>query len=92
MPRRLTPTRDDVLEGNDTVTWAKRLESAGITPWLRRHRVALAATTAVLMVAGVATTRVVEMRGQLLGRDQGRRHVRIVKRAKLERTLGALRR
>jgi hypothetical protein len=50
------PRRDDLLEGSDAVTWTERLESAGLTPWLRRHRVALAATTAVLLVAGVATT------------------------------------
>ena len=50
------PTRREVLEGNDATTWAERLESAGITPWLRRHRAALAATTAVLLVAGVATS------------------------------------
>ena len=49
-----SPTRDDVLEGNDAVTWGERLESAGMRRWLRRHRVALAATTAVVVVAGVA--------------------------------------
>jgi hypothetical protein len=50
------PRRDDLLEGNDALTWGERLQSAGVTPWLRRHRVPLAATTVILLVAGVATT------------------------------------
>jgi len=47
--------RDDVLEGNDATPWTERLQSAGITPWIRRHRAALAAATAVVLVAGTAT-------------------------------------
>ena len=33
---------------------AARLESAGVTPWLRRHRVVLAATSSVVVLALVA--------------------------------------
>ncbi len=56
------PRGDDLLEGSDAVTWTERLQSAGITPWLRRHRVALAATTAALIVVGAAGTAYVRTR------------------------------
>lgn len=48
------PRRDDLLEGNDDVTWTERLQSSGIAAWLRRHRVAVAASAAVVLVATFA--------------------------------------
>ena len=46
----------DVLEGSGARTWGERLESVGMTPWLRRHRVALAVTAGALLVgAGLVT-------------------------------------
>ncbi len=53
---------EDLLEGNDAVTWTERLQSTGVTPWLRRHRAAVAATAAVVLVAGTATTAYVRSR------------------------------
>jgi hypothetical protein len=50
------PPAAELLEGNDAVTWGERLENAGVTPWLRRHRGALAAGTAAVLLIGVAGT------------------------------------
>jgi len=50
------PRRAELLEGNDTTTWGERLENAGVTPWLRRHRVAIAAGTAAVLLLGAAGT------------------------------------
>jgi hypothetical protein len=48
---------DDLLEGNDAPTWGERLEARGITPWLRRHRVALVAgAVSVVAVGALAST------------------------------------
>jgi hypothetical protein len=43
---------DDLLEGNDAPTWGERLEARGVTPWFRRHRVALAAGAVALVAVG----------------------------------------
>jgi len=47
----------DLLEGAEGRSFAERLESAGVSPWLRRHRVVVAsvAAVAVLVAAGVTT-------------------------------------
>ena len=50
------PPATELLEGNDAVTWAERLENAGVTPWLRRHRGALAAGAAAVLLLGAAGT------------------------------------
>ena len=50
------PPATELLEGNDTLTWGERLENAGVTPWLRRHRAALAAVTAAVVLLGAAGT------------------------------------
>jgi hypothetical protein len=50
----LGPTAaDDLLEGNDDPTWLERLESRGVTPWFRRHRVTLAVGTATVVCLGL---------------------------------------
>lgn len=49
---RARPLDLDVLEGEDGPTWAERLESAGITRRLRRHRVPLAGAAVVALLAG----------------------------------------
>lgn len=54
--RAIDPPVDDLLEGRDGVTWGERLESAGITPWLRRHRRRLVAGAAVVVLAGAGWT------------------------------------
>jgi len=52
-----TPRPVELLEGNDTTTWGERLQASGVTPWLRRHRVAVAAgAAAVLLLGAVGTT------------------------------------
>jgi hypothetical protein len=45
----------EVLDDGRGYTWTDRLEDSGVTPWLRRHRLAVAgvATAAVLAAAGV---------------------------------------
>jgi len=49
----LSPSRpDDLLEGNDAPTWGERLETRGVTPWFRRHRVALAVGAAAVVGVG----------------------------------------
>ena len=48
------PPSAEVLEGGDSATWTERLESAGVTPWLRRRRVPLVAVGAMLAVGAVA--------------------------------------
>ena len=47
---------DDLVEGHDGATWRERLESAGVTPRLRRHRRPLTAVAVVVLLAGVAAT------------------------------------
>ena len=54
-PLGADPT-DDLLEGHDGTTWRERLEAAGVTPWLRRHRGPLAAVAVVVLLAGGAAT------------------------------------
>lgn len=46
----------DVVGEESGRTWGERLESAGITPWLRRHRVAVATGAAAVVVIGVGGT------------------------------------
>lgn len=46
----------DVVGEERGRTWSERLESAGITPWLRRHRVAVATGAAAVVVVGVGGT------------------------------------
>lgn len=50
-----TPARTEVLDDGRGRSWGERLEDAGVTPWMRRHRVALASVTAVavLVPAGI---------------------------------------
>ena len=48
--------RTEVLDDGRGTSWGDRLEDAGITPWLRRHRVAVALATAVCVVAGAGAT------------------------------------
>ena len=43
---------DDLLEGHDAPTWHERLESRGITPWFRRHRIALAVGAGAVVAVG----------------------------------------
>lgn len=43
----------DVLGEDPGRTWGERLEGAGITPFVRRHRAALAAGTAAVVLLGV---------------------------------------
>jgi len=50
------PPPEDVLAGHDARTWGERLESAGVTPWLRRHRVALAVGCVAVLAAGALVT------------------------------------
>jgi hypothetical protein len=52
--------RAEVLDDGRGLTWGERLESSGVTPWLRRHRVAVGAVAAVAVVAaaGVVAVRV----------------------------------
>lgn len=46
----------DVVGEEPRRTWGERLEASGISPWVRRHRVALAAGTAAVVVVGVGAT------------------------------------
>lgn len=46
----------DVVGEEPRRTWGERLEAAGISPWVRRHRIALAAGTAAVVVVGVGAT------------------------------------
>jgi hypothetical protein len=52
--------RGDVLDDGRGLTWGERLEGSGVAPWLRRHRVAVGAVTAIAVVAaaGVVAVRV----------------------------------
>ena len=50
------PPSEDVLAGNDSRTWGERLESVGVTPWLRRHRVVLAVGCVTVLAAGGLVT------------------------------------
>jgi hypothetical protein len=50
---------DDLLEGNDAPTWHERLESRGITPWLRRHRLVLAVGAVAVVAVGAVGTALV---------------------------------
>jgi hypothetical protein len=42
----------DVLEGAQGLTLRERLDDAGVTPWLRRHRAALASVAVVAVAVG----------------------------------------
>ena len=55
------PDRAEVLDDGRGRTWGERLEDAGITPWLRRHRVAVGSVAAVAVLAstGVVAFRTV---------------------------------
>ncbi len=44
--------RTEVLDDGRGTSWGERLEDAGITPWLRRHRVAVAVATAACVIVG----------------------------------------
>jgi len=57
---RSAPT--DLVEGVESPSFAERMESAGLTPWLRRHRVAVAAASAVCVLAAAAGTTYVRTR------------------------------
>ncbi|MGE0818313.1 MAG: hypothetical protein AB7O74_06570 [Candidatus Nanopelagicales bacterium] len=46
----------DVVGEEPARTWGERLERAGITPWLRRHRAAVAASTAAVLVVAIGAT------------------------------------
>jgi hypothetical protein len=46
----------DVVGDDTRTTWGERLEGAGITPWIRRHRVALAISTVVVVAVGIGGT------------------------------------
>jgi hypothetical protein len=50
----------EVLDDGRGITWSERLEDSGVTPWLRRHRVAVGTVAAVAVVAaaGVVAVRV----------------------------------
>ncbi len=50
------PVRAELLEGVGSATWGERLEAAGVTPCVRRHRVVLALTTAVVVLGGAGAT------------------------------------
>ena len=52
----------EVLEGAEGPSVAERLETAGITPWVRRHQVVLASVTAVGVLAATGLTAVVRTR------------------------------
>jgi len=45
--------RPEVLEGPQGVTWGERLEAAGVTPYLRRHRSVARSALVVLAVVGL---------------------------------------
>lgn len=49
----------EVLEGVEGPSFAERLETAGVAPWVRRHRVVLASVTAVVVLAATGLTAVV---------------------------------
>ena len=40
-------TLDEVVGEEHPTTWGERLESAGVTPWVRRHRVVVAGVVSV---------------------------------------------
>jgi hypothetical protein len=46
----------DVVGDDTRTTWGERLESAGITPWIRGHRVALAIGTVAVVAVGIGGT------------------------------------
>jgi hypothetical protein len=42
----------ELLDDGRGRSWGERLEDAGVTPWLRRHQVAVVATTAACVIVG----------------------------------------
>jgi len=46
----------ETLEGAAGTSWAERLEDAGIAPWVRRHRVLVAAVTLLVAAVGIGGT------------------------------------
>ena len=52
----------DLLEGAEGPSWSERLETSGVTPWLRRHRVAVASVVAVAVLAAAGATTYVRTR------------------------------
>lgn len=50
--------RAEVLDDGRGRSWGERLEEAGVTPWLRRHRVAVAVVGAVAVLAAAGTVAV----------------------------------
>jgi hypothetical protein len=52
----------DLVEGVESPSLAERMESAGLTPWLRRHRFSVAAASAVCVLAAAAGTTYVRTR------------------------------
>jgi hypothetical protein len=63
----------DVLEGAQGLTLRERLDDAGVTPWLRRHRAALASVA----VVGVAVGALAWVRHDPRPPDDGLAHVGI---------------
>lgn len=55
-------TSAEVLEGVESPSLGERLHDAGITPWLRRHRVAVAVVTAVAVLGAAGATTYVRTR------------------------------
>ena len=52
-PAAVADARGELLDDGFGLSWAQRLDDAGVTPWLRRHRVAVGSVAAVV-VAGSA--------------------------------------
>lgn len=51
--RSLDPgATDDLLAGRDGMTWRERLETTGVTPWLRGHRGPVTVAAVVVVLAG----------------------------------------
>jgi hypothetical protein len=74
-PRVDHATDLDVLEGATGPSFGDRLESWGITPWLRRHRVLIGSVTATVVVASALAWTVQSRR---LPDDDGRLHLAVV--------------
>jgi len=61
----------EVLEGPQGVTWGERLESAGVTAYLRRHRVVARSVLVVLAVVGLVAGGVTAYRSTRPPADDG---------------------
>ncbi len=67
-------TLDEVVGEEHPTTWGERLESAGVTPWVRRHRVVVAGVAAAVVAVGA----VAWVRHDPRPPDDGLAHVAVV--------------